>query len=361
MAKLKICVSYGLHTFAAAPLHRLAKSYALRTLQLIGLFTLLISQPTMARVVSIASGNLLLDQTHGGGMAWGKKNCSACHQLGLIHRQAPKIKPIAEKKGYGSCTGCHGGNGTRAERQCLTCHNSKDLPLKPWRGGRHRHDFVSGKDLKTTSKQCLICHENSDMNGRFELDRDLTMLADDFIGRQPYNNISEFCIRCHNVGHQQKAWPIKNAKRRDQLQRAENDYLKIDAHGVRKGRGDGKYNGLRAGGYQYPDVVDCSDCHTLHGTKNPNLIIEDSRQGERLLDPSIRGDKSHAYKVEVDKVGPQIEAGNYGDLCVLCHSMTTISDGGDEPMHNGLSGVHTDLGKNCLQCHSHGEAVQKGL
>lgn len=322
------------------------------------LFFMVLSQPLFAGVVSQAGGNLLVDRSHGDGEAWGKSKCSSCHVLRRMHQGVPKIKAVVDKRGFSTCTGCHGSNGTKATRQCITCHNGKDMPLNPLRGGIHRHDFNTLKDLKTSSKQCAVCHENSDMDGSFEVEKDLTMFDDAIVGRQPYRNVSEFCLRCHNDDHQQKAWPIKHATSRDQAMRGEDHYKKIDAHGLRNGDGNGWYSGLRAGTYVYKSIVDCSDCHTMHGSKNPNLIIEDSRQGLFKLDPSIR---DQALKIQVDGVKPQIDKGDYRDLCVSCHNMTEISDGGDQPAPNGLNGVHTDQGTDCVSCHSHGESTQKGL
>jgi hypothetical protein len=311
------------------------------------------SQVRALNHVSQAQGNLLLDSSHGNGEAWGKANCSSCHHLQRLHRSVPKIKAIVDQKKFATCTGCHGSNGSNALRQCLICHNGDAMPLQPLRGGKHRHDFSSAKDFRTTSKQCVICHQAADMDGRFELERDLTLFNDAVVAKQPYANISEFCLRCHNPDHQQRKWPIVNGGSRDQSRRAEDHYRQIDAHGVRHGDGDGDglYNGLRAGQYRYGTVVDCTDCHTMHGTHNPSLLIEDSRQGVFLLDKTIRG---QGYKVDVT-------GGNVSDLCVLCHNMSTVRDGGDTPAGTGLSGVHFNEGDNCLLCHNHGEEVQKGL
>lgn len=326
----------------------------LRIILLTGLLSLLWiipMQSAVARNVSQATGNLLLDPSHGNGEAWGKAKCSSCHVLQRMHASVPKIKAVVDKKKFATCTGCHGGNGTSAQPQCLVCHNGKDMPLAPLRGGRHRHDFNTPKDLLTTSKQCLVCHQASDMDGQFELDKDLTLFDDAIVGKVPYANISEFCLRCHNVDHQQKKWPIKHGGSNDQSLRAEDHYQKTDAHGIPNGDADGLYKGLREGGYDYKTVVDCTDCHTMHGTHNLNLIIEDSRQGVFLLDKTIR---NQGYKVNVVK-------GDTSDLCVLCHNMSTVFNGGDTPTRNGLSGVHFNDGNDCSSCHNHGEGVQKGL
>lgn len=325
---------------------------AWRLMLVLLLLTGLCANAVCAKTVSQASGNLLLDPSHGNGEAWGKSRCSACHALLRLHETVPTIKAIVDNKKFASCTGCHGTNGTHAERQCIVCHNSKDLPQSPVRGGRHRHDFNSTKDIKTTSQQCVVCHQASDMDGHFELDQDLTHFDDRVAGKQAYANSSEFCLRCHNLDHQQKQWPIRHSNsQRDQLKRAEDHYRYIDAHGIRDGNADGIYNGLRTGRYAYQSVVDCADCHTMHGTSNHSLIIENSRQGVLLLDDAFR-----KQNWSVDVVGDDVS-----DLCVLCHNMRTVIDGGDSPTHNGLSGVHFNEGRDCLMCHSHGEGVQKGL
>lgn len=309
------------------------------------------SDSLWARDISQASGNIILDASHGNGEAWGKRNCSSCHIIQKIHKNVPKIKAIVDVKGYSTCTGCHGSNGLKTERQCLICHNAKDLPLKPVRGGKHRHDFNAKKDLLTTSGQCVVCHEASDMNGVFDLNIDLTVFNDAIVGLQPYANKSEFCLRCHNVNHQQKKWPITSQSSRNQILRAEDHFRKTDAHGGVDGDANGFYNGFRTGSYAYKTIVDCSDCHTSHGTQNSNLIIENVLQGAPLLSAEFR---NKAYKVT-------LAGDDYSDLCVLCHQMQTISDGGDLPTRNGLSGVHFSEGRNCITCHSHGEEAQKGL
>lgn len=315
------------------------------------LLLLLPMQAVLAGTVSQASGNLLLGPDHGHGEAWGRKKCSNCHAMQRIHKTVPKIKAIVKRKGFATCTGCHGNNGTNAKKLCLVCHNQVDLPLKPVRGGRHRHDFNSKKDLMTTSRQCIVCHRASDMDGVFELDQDLTLFNDALVGKRPYNNISEFCLRCHNRDHQQKKWRIKHAGKRDQSLRAEENYQLIDKHGIPDGDGNGIYSGFRNGTYAYSTIVQCTDCHTLHGTRNKSLIIQNSLQGVPLLEKGFR-----EQKIKVKIVGE-----DYSDLCVLCHKMTTVIQGGDIPTRNGLTGVHFNEGTNCITCHNHGEEVQKGL
>ncbi|MEI7840473.1 MAG: hypothetical protein WCJ11_08235 [Methylococcaceae bacterium] len=328
---------------------------------LIFVILLIFVLPIHAKIIS-QNGSLILTPSHGMGSAWGKSLCQSCHALQRLHETVPKTKAIVDKKKFVTCTGCHGDNGAKkTEPQCLVCHNPQDMPANPMRTGKHRHDFDASKDLPTTSRQCVVCHAASNMNGKFELNIDLTMFNDKpkntpiFEGGQggfAYKDQNEFCLRCHNRNHQQTNYPIIHAGRRDQSIAAEDDYRKIDKHGVPEGLGDGIYNGLRDG-YSYKTVVDCDDCHTMHGTTNKGLIIDNSRKGAFLLNSKFRSKPYSVKLLENDT--------NYSQLCALCHNMKTVSDGGEIDTGNGLSGVHFNNGSDCVTCHNHGERVQKGL
>ncbi|MDD5755616.1 MAG: cytochrome c3 family protein, partial [Methylococcales bacterium] len=217
-------------------------------------------------------------------------------------------------------------------------------------------DFDASKDLPTTSRQCVVCHDASNMNGKFELDIDLTMFSDKpnkpTETPLPYQDQNEFCLRCHNRNHQQTNYPIIHAGRRNQSIAAEDDYWKIDKHGVSEGTGNGLYSGLRDG-YAYKTIVNCVDCHTMHGTTDANLLIDDSRNGAIFLDSKMRN-KPYSVKLLENNT-------NYSQFCALCHNMKTVSDGGEIDTGNGLSGVHFNNGSDCVTCHNHGERVQKGL
>jgi hypothetical protein len=137
----------------------------------------------------------------------------------------------------------------------------------------------------------------------------------------------------------------------DPLIALEDDYRYIDYHGWRDGSGEGTYHGLRSG-YRYPQLVDCSDCHALHGTSNQKLIIDSSLKGASQLN----GERFllNDYRVEIN------EQGDYSQLCVLCHEMASQVDEGNLDTGNGLSGVHL-VGQDCRPCHTHGESSQVGL
>lgn len=293
---------------------------------------------------------LMLDSAHGGyEAAWGLRDCAACHSLSAIHQQAENIQPLVRRHGYDTCAGCHGRNGTDLPRRCLICHNPDDLPATPRQHGAHNHDFVAGVDVAANDGHCLACHDNPDMNGRFDINRDLTRFPDAGQNSSPYSGISDFCLRCHNRDHQQAAWPLGDGAADDTLIAIEDAWNHIDKHGKVDGLGTRIYAGLR-NGYVYGSRVACTDCHAMHGTDNAKLIIGRSDTGASLLDQAFR---NRPYEVVVTE-------GDYSQLCVLCHAMDSISDQGAEDTGNGLAGVHA-TGSDCLACHSHGEAVQAGM
>lgn len=294
--------------------------------------------------------DLLLDTTHGGGgAAWGLINCDACHAIAFIHQNEDSIREIVKDNGFDTCTGCHGSNGTDAQRQCIICHNEEYLPDAPVQSGSHKHDFVATVDNALQDKQCLDCHYASDMDAIFEINRDLTRYPDANGVNSPYASGADFCLRCHNRDHQQADFPITDKAFDDPLIAIEETYTLVDKHGEINSAGTGTYAGLRTD-YSYGSRVECTDCHAMHGTDNMKLFIDQSDKGSNKLDPAIR---DLPYSVG-------ISGEDYSQLCVLCHDMETLQDQGDVDTGNGLSGVHI-TGSSCVECHSHGEAVQAGL
>jgi len=294
--------------------------------------------------------DLLLDTQHGGGgAAWGLADCDACHTLGVIHQHADSIRNVVKDKGHDTCTGCHGSNGTNTERQCVICHNPLDLPTAPMQTGHHKHDFIAGTDTELQDKQCLDCHYASDMDGVFEINRDLTRYPDANGIESPYASGADFCLRCHNRDHQQTNFSITDKTFDDPLIAIEDAYTLIDKHGEINSNGTGTYAGLRSD-YSYSSRVECSDCHAMHGTDNIKLIIDRSDKESRQLDSSIR-DQPYSVRINSD---------DYSQLCVLCHNMETLQNQGGVDTGNGLSGVHITA-SSCIECHSHGEAIQAGM
>ncbi|RDH86529.1 MAG: hypothetical protein DIZ77_04255 [endosymbiont of Seepiophila jonesi] len=303
-------------------------------------------------ISATVAGRLLLDSSHGdGGTAWGLEACDSCHALAVIHSDAPaSTQQLVQQKGYSTCTGCHGDNGTSLTRPCLVCHNTQDLPADPHQDGGQAHHFSGGTLGALTDDECLTCHFGSDMDGVFDSNSDLTRFADAAGFLVPYTTETDFCLRCHNRDHQQPGFDIVGSSFDDPLIALEDDYQVFDYHGWRDGSGEGTYAGLRDG-YLYPDLVDCSDCHAMHGTINDKLIIDSSIKGVHRLSNAIR---LSAFPVTVGANG------DYSQLCVLCHDMDIPLDDAAVDSGNGLNGVHM-VGEDCRPCHTHGEAVQVGL
>ena len=303
---------------------------------------------------TVAQGvNLILDATHGdGGAAWGLPDCSACHLVEQIHAGASATtRSMTIDKGYATCTGCHGSNGSGEPRRCLLCHNGTDMPASPHLDGTQSHNFSADALGGMADADCLICHVASDMDGAFELERDLTPIADAMQLYPPYNSEADFCTRCHNRDHQQPGFEMVTDYD-DPLIAIEDSYRYVDQHGEVDGTGARTYAGLRSD-YIYPSEVKCSDCHAMHGTNNSGLIIDNSAKGASRLDLSLPELAAHPFSVVAT-------GGEYSQLCVLCHQMAVILDDGAVDTGNGLAGVH-EVGSDCSTCHSHGEAVQAGL
>ncbi len=302
--------------------------------------------------VSLQSGNLILTLSHGGkGAAWGLPDCAACHAMEVIHAGVEQVRRIVRDKGYTTCTGCHGRNGSQESepRQCGVCHNRNDLPQSPQLHGQHAHTFTAENTTILNDKHCVTCHVASDMDGQFELNRDLTGYLDATQTISSYSTISEFCLRCHNRDHQQAGFEITGHSYDDPLIAVKDAFHFIDKHGLIDGSGLRTYAGLRRG-YEYQTVVACIDCHAMHGTDNTGLIIDTPLKGVTRLAASIR-EVIHSVT---------INNGDYSQLCVLCHQMSTVLDEGGLDTGNGLAGVH-EVGSDCRACHTHGEAVQAGL
>ncbi len=308
--------------------------------------------------ISPDEGRLIMSERHEG---WGKERCQSCHVLSLVHKNAPGIRGIVRNKGYDTCAGCHGSNGTTAERRCIICHNAGDLPSTPILSGMHTHNFLRNQDdtgalddagnfLDDTDtlsdQQCLICHEASDMNGRWDINVDLTKLPDQWGWRSAYTHESEFCLRCHNRDHQLTDFPIQGDYL-DPIIAIEDSWHYIDKHGFTSGSGQRTYAGLRPP-YRYGVTLACTECHAMHGTENAKLILDDSRKGVFYSTFRHEGVPVRSFD------------GDYSQLCVLCHQMDILVEDGGLDTGNGLFGVH-EVGSDCTPCHTHGRAAQAGL
>ncbi len=313
------------------------------------------TQPPLT-VVTASSTWKLLDSSHGThGNAWQLEQCDACHLISDIHQSQAQIKGMVQGKGYQTCVGCHGNNGTQLQRTCLICHNTNDLPKTPASTGIQSHNFNPNQIEQfslnqLTDSNCLDCHIASDMNGKFDINIDLTRFKDAQNKQSVYQDSSDFCLRCHNSKHQQQGFEIENKDYQYPLIAMRTNYEAIDFHGEINGSGQRTYSGLRAG-YQYQEKLACTDCHAMHGSHNEKLIIGNSAIGASQIASSNFNGAS---------INITTQDGDSSQLCVVCHQMKSIIDDGDQDTGNGLSGVHL-TGQECRSCHQHGMAVQTGL
>lgn len=323
----------------------------------------------------------LLDANHGiEGSAWQLAQCDACHLMADIHQQPQQlnIQAMVKDKGYQSCIGCHGDNGTEQQRPCLVCHNNHDLEQTPKHSGKLSHNFIANfsqnnanetsstvSENTLTDQQCLDCHIASDMNGTFDINIDLTRFIDEHQQQTAYQDSSDFCLRCHNQNNQQQGFEIENKDYQNPLVAMKTNYQHIDFHGAVNGIGKRTYSGLREG-YQYQSKVQCIDCHAMHGTHNEKLIIGNAQMGAYQLSHTTLGQslpqdmpltRNKAQRLSIEVTTTQ---GDSSQLCVLCHQMSEILDDGYKDTGNGLSGVHY-TGQECRSCHQHGMATQTGL
>ena len=299
--------------------------------------------------------SLIINNNHGGdGSAWANPQCASCHLLEHIHANtSPEVKNLVKEKGYASCAGCHGDNGTHAQRECILCHNENNLTSVAQQAGDKTHNFTSHDSNPSTSNlkdsQCVTCHNDSNMDGNFTANADLTHFSNQYGSQSDYQHSNDFCLACHNKDHQQAGFTMDTSNYRDPLVAMEDNYHFVDMHGIKKGSGQRTYSGLREG-YHYSSVLACTDCHAMHGTHNEQLIIDNTYEGLSRLSRQV---KDQGLSINTHN-------GEYAQLCVTCHNMDQLIEEGELDTGNGLSGVHQASG-SCLECHRHGMAVQTGL
>jgi hypothetical protein len=216
--------------------------------------------------------------------------------------------------------------------------------------GAKNHNFKANTEQPQTDQQCIDCHAASDMDGSFELNTDLTRFPNKAGRVLEYLDSSEFCLRCHNSTHQQPGFTIAGYDPRHPLTAMEQNWLTLDVHGKRKGSGERTYAGLRGNVYQYGSLVECVDCHAMHGTHNNKLIIDSTATGVFKFPDFAR---KTPFLIDTPN-------GDYSQLCVTCHAMKTPLEQGTQNTGNGLAGVH-EVGSDCRRCHVHGMAAQTGL
>ncbi len=364
------------------------------------------SNPGLIRSNSLAP-QLASSSDHGGGFGWKNDRCFLCHSIADLketHDFGPSLAASFSNLGeevVGLCLYCHGANGlsgvTTDSYQCIYCHTDSTISAAgDMFGGHNMHDLNA--DGRMDNADCVICHSSTDMNGEIEAAVDVTP------GPSAYQNISEFCLNCHDgngalgimppplsidtdvnniystykgIGEESADWEqtadihgARHGSGSDQSEKtpgsngqggpnesgashgqngsrgAGSDSGESGGYG--KGNGAQKRFGRFRGSYEGSTEVACLDCHQAHSSDNPYLIAENGAGAEFADD-----DAKAAAVLVTDS--------NFTQLCALCH---TSADGA--PTDNGLTEVwHPGTySTSCTECHYHGagfNGFQQGL
>lgn len=296
-----------------------------------------------------AAPKLVTPSNHGGGYGWEKERCFLCHsasELKEIHAYSPSLAVSLSKLGEndtGFCLYCHGTNGlagvTAESYQCMRCHtNSTIVESAAMFTGKKLHDMNADGMLQNAD--CVVCHAFSDMNGKLDLAVDFSQ------GALEYTDVTSFCLNCHDgngaFGIMPFALTIEtdmhniystyNGVGETALERMQT----ADIHGVQNGSVQ-RFAELR-GDYAESTEVACLDCHQVHSSDNPYLIIESGASA------TLTDDIAKAAAVEVTEE-------NFTQLCAVCH---VSADGA--PTDNGLTEVvhPSTYSAVCTDCHYHG-------
>ena len=216
----------------------------------------------------------------------GKNDCQSCHGATDKHEKDPSKQTIISFNNMG------GRTPEELSKQCLSCHK-KSEHLANWDMGEHKKNDVT----------CVACH---------------TIHTPRFTVNQP-----EVCFNCH-----------KDVR---------SDVNKMSHHPIIEGK------------------VMCSDCHNTHGTLTKHMI-------------NAENNNQLCYKCHADKRGPWIwEHPPVEENCAICHTphgsrqpnllvervFTLCQDCHTDhvPIDNKLSFTNdqTDskrtVGRACLNCH----------
>ncbi|MGV1100628.1 DmsE family decaheme c-type cytochrome [Thiovibrio sp. JS02] len=221
----------------------------------------------------------------------GANGCQSCHGATDQHTAAPSQKTVISFSKDG------GRSAEEMSAQCLSCHASTSSHLSLWDMGAHSRNDVG----------CISCHDIH--TGRSTV-------------KQP-----DICFTCH----------------RDRR----SDANKMSHHPIIEGK------------------VKCSDCHNTHGSLAPGMIAAESIN-------------QLCYKCHADKRGPWIwEHPPVEENCAICHTphgsrhenlmvekiVNLCQNCHDDRRHHtsvndGASTSHYVLKRGCLECHHsiHGSA-----
>jgi DmsE family decaheme c-type cytochrome len=224
----------------------------------------------------------------------GAETCKTCHEdVYDGWEKTPHWKTTLDTKGGPSHQGCEGCHGPGSEHIANPVDKSKIF-------------IFPNASTKEINDRCLTCHAGGTQH----------MNAINSVHSK--NDVS--CISCHSPHH---------AKEAEFLLIKSQPELCYSCHLQKKAEFDMPFHHRVNEG-----LVQCSDCHNVHGTVKPKQVRTSSTQD------------AICFKCHTDKQGPFVyeHAPVKVDGCQSCH----VTHGGPNPHMLKLSNVNL----LCLQCHT---------
>jgi DmsE family decaheme c-type cytochrome len=223
----------------------------------------------------------------------GAETCKACHE---------DLYNGWEKSAHWQQTYKEGGI---AKHGCEDCHGPGSAHVAG--GGDKTKIFIFGEhSTKEINARCLTCHASGAQH------------MNAINSEHSKNNVS--CVSCHSPHH---------GKESDFLLVKSQPELCYSCHLQQKAQFDMPFHHRVNEG-----LIQCSDCHNVHGTVKPHQVRTSSTQD------------AVCFKCHTDKQGPFVfeHAPVKVDGCESCH----LTHGGPNPHMLKLSNVNL----LCLQCHT---------